>query len=154
MIEIQNIIDATKEDIMNLLLSEEGNTFEIYIPKSTQMYFSSNENIAMDYAMLAYAGQKLKEVADEFEYNTVQPHQHNSVLFKIKPFSTEYLADALLEISYGYENDPELEQYPYMELVDQFISDVEDLKIIPACPDFIDYYNDFIKQVEDNDDEE
>lgn len=34
--------------------------------------------------MLAYAGQKLSEVADEFSYDYVSPSNHESVLFEIK----------------------------------------------------------------------
>jgi hypothetical protein len=71
MIEIQEIKNVTTEDIINLLLDEKKQPFEIYVPKSTQLGFSSNENITDDYAMLAFAGQKLSEAANDFSYNYV-----------------------------------------------------------------------------------
>jgi len=104
MIEIQKISNATIEDLLNLLFAEKEQPFEIYVPKSTQLFASTNEDIATDYAMLAFAGQKLSEIADEFSYNYVSPTNHDSVLFEIKTDDIKQLAETILFISYGYNN--------------------------------------------------
>lgn len=140
MIEIQNISNATIDDLVNLLLDEKTQPFEIYVPKSTQLFASSNENIANDYAMLAFAGQKLNEVADEFSYDYVSPSDHDSVLFEIKAKDIKALAEVILFISYGYNNESEGEEVYYSDEVYDFIEKVEGGKVVPVCPDFIEDY--------------
>jgi hypothetical protein len=151
MIEIQEIKNAVAEDIINLLLAENEQPFEIYVPKSTQLFFSSNENIADDYAMLAFAGQKLSEIADEFSYNYISPANHNSVLFEIKTSDIKQLSEIILFISFGYNNEPEDEEIYYLDEVYDFIDKVNAGEITPVCPDFIEDYQEYATQVDEDD---
>lgn len=158
MIEIQNIREMTEEDITNILLDQKKQSFEIYIPKSTQLYSSANRDIAIDYAMIAYSGQLLKDASDGFEYNPVSVAEHKSVLFEISGNDIPKLAKAILEISIGYNNEHEdYDELYFHENVEQFLENSNNNQIIPACPDFVEIYNEYIEEEEedgdDNDDD-
>lgn len=154
MIEIQNIQNARAEDILNLLLAEKGQPFEIYVPKSTQLCFRPMKSIADDYAMLAFAGQKLSEAADEFSYSYISPVEHESILFEIKTNDIKQLAEAILLITYGYNNAPEDEEIYYLDEVYDFIDGVNKGEIIPVCPDFVNDHREYYMQVVEDDSEE
>lgn len=144
MLDLQELQNLTEGQIVELLLKQNLQPFEIYIPKSTQKYFSDPESIAIEYAELAYAGQRLSDISDSFEYEEVKPEDHESVLFKISISDLKKLAGTLLEISYGYINDSPDEEFIYAELVEEFLGDVEDSKIVPVCPYFIEVYKEFM----------
>lgn len=138
MIEIQDINHKTLDDIYTLLLNNKNRSFEIYVPKSTQLFASSSEDIAIDYAMLAYAGQKLSDVSDEFSYNYVSPSNHESVLFEVKTNDINKLAKAIINISYGYNN--ESDDIVYLDEIYDFLEQVESGITTPVCIEFIDDY--------------
>jgi len=153
MIEIQNIKEMTEEDITNLILEQKKQSFEIYVPKSTQLYSSTNQDIAIDYAMLAYSGQLLKNVSNEFEYDSVSVSNNTSVLFEVSVDDITKLSKAILEISIGYNNEhKDYDDFYFHENVEQFLDDANNNQIIPACPDFIKIYNEYIDEEEDDDD--
>lgn len=155
MIEIQDLQGKTKSEIIDLILEQGSNSFEIYVPKSTQLYFSEKEAIAIDYNNLAYAGHLLKEISDSFNYEEVSPEDHESVLFDIETSNLEGLAEALFEISFGYVNDEEDEVYQDIEddcefnmNADQYLSDVAEGKINEvACPYFCEIAQQFFDEV-------
>lgn len=140
MIEIQDIKNHSVEDIIDLLLDEKVQPFKIYVPKSTVLFSSTNEDIANDYAMLAYAGQKLSDSSDNLDYEYISPNIHSSVCFTISTKNIEKLATAIYEVSLGYNNEAE-EEVIYLDEAYQFIDDVENLKVVPACKEFIEDYN-------------
>ncbi len=144
MIEIQDLQNLTKEAIIDLLLEEGSQSIEVYVPKSTQLFSSTKENIAIDYAYLAFAGQKLFEASADFLYEKVPVTTHESVEFSITYADITKLADTLLLISYGYGNAPDDEEFSYNEFVEEFISDVESDTITPACEYFFDIYTEYI----------
>src|ERR1700722_16498215 len=111
MIEMQALAGLDREGIVNLLLEQKEQPFEIYVPKETQRFFSERSAIASDYANLAYAGQRLFEVAKSFTYEKVPPDLHESVLFEVATENITGLAQALLDVSYGYVNDHEDEDF-------------------------------------------
>lgn len=144
MIEIEKITGMDQEDIINLLLDQKEQPFNIYVPKSTLLNYSTNEDIAQDYAILAYAGQILNNVSDKLDYNYVPVTQHSSILFKVSAKDINKLAGSILELSYGYNNDPEDEEdFIYSENVYQFIEDVKTGKINAICKDFISIYHEY-----------
>ncbi|GAA6768423.1 hypothetical protein AAFH68_43780 [Flavobacterium sp. CGRL1] len=152
MIEIQNIKDITEEDITNLLFEQKEQPFQIYIPKSTHLYSSTNQDIAIDYAMLAYSGQLLKDASDNFEYDSVNVAENKSILFEISTDDIPKLANAILEISIGYNNEhKDYDEIYYHESVQQFLDDSNNKQIITACPDFVEIYNEYIEEDEDDD---
>lgn len=151
MIEIQYLQGIIKSEIIDLLLREDGSYFEIYIPKNTQKHFSENESIAIDYAQLAYSGQLLKAVSEEFEYEKVSPEDHGSVLFRLKTKKIDELASALLKISFGYVNDFDDEMYEdaeeaceFSEVVGQFLYEIEIKQIVPICKYFYEIYSKYV----------
>lgn len=152
MIEIQNINSNKLEDIINLLLDKQEQPFEIYFPKYTLLYSSTNEDIADDYARLAYVGHRLNQSSDHINYEVVYPHDHDSVLFEVTTKSLNQLAELLLELSYLYENSDEEtnEEYNYWDDVYQYIDDVECKKHIPYCSEFIEIYIEFKNKINEN----
>lgn len=148
MIEIQEIRTSNIQEIMDMLLGKKFQSFEIYAPKSTQLAFSGQFAIANDYALLAYVGQRLKDISDEFFYRYVSPNEHESVLFEVKTNNIEKLAETLLELSYNFNNEPDSDEYIPFEGVHDFIDKVQTLEIIPACPDFIEDFKEFVDRNE------
>jgi hypothetical protein len=142
MIEIQDITTSNIQDIIDILQGESEQPFEIYAPKSTQLYFSEDSAIADDYALLAYVGQKLHDIADEFSYGYVSPSQSDSVLFEVKVGDIQVLAEVLLELSYEFANTAGDEYMP-REVVYDFIDKIQKSEIVPACPDFVDDFESF-----------
>lgn len=154
MIEIQDITALTHEDIVNLLL-EEGQPFEIYLPKSSQQFFSSTQDLAIDSAEAAYAGQLLSEVADEFEYDYVSPAEHKSVRFTIKCSNILKLSEVLYEISFAcgreYEDsDPET----FYMLATYFLEDVQEGRVEPKCPEFAEDFFEFMDELREENSED
>ena len=155
MIEIRDLEGKVKSDVIDFLVEKRSTSFEIYIPKTTQKYFSENEAIAFDYAQLAYSGQLLKEVSDEFAYEKVPPELNESVLFKIETKKLDELAVVLLKISFGYVNDCDDEMYEdtevaceFSEEVGQFLYEIEMKQIIPICEYFHQIYLEYILENE------
>lgn len=151
MIEIQNIKTDNRDGIVNLLVDEKQQPFEIYFPKCTVLFSSTYEDIADEYAKLAYVGQKLSGLADNMNYEVIYPHEQNSVLFKITTKHLESLADLLLKLSYLYENDTQEEEgeYYYWDDVYQYIHDIENRECIPVCPEFISIYQEYVSKNEE-----
>lgn len=149
MIEIQDIINKSKEEITNLLLNENTLHFKLYVPKSTQTFASPNSEIAKDYAMLAFAGQKLSDIADKFSYCYVSPSIHESVLFEIETSNLEQLADTISNISDGYDSES-MEDVFYLDYVFEYIEKVIAKEITPVCPDFIYDYQEYNSRGNEN----
>lgn len=150
MIEIQQLYELNLEQVIDLLLEEGTQPFEIYIPKETQLYFSDRAAISADYCDLAYAGQLLYDISEEFDYEEVSPELHESVCFTIKVKDIEKLAVSLLEISYGYVNDhPDDEDYSFVELSSNYLYEIEQGKIHKvACQYFVDICKEFENEEE------
>ncbi|MDR0605470.1 MAG: hypothetical protein LBG80_14320 [Bacteroidales bacterium] len=144
MIEIQEIRTTNIQKIVDMLLEQGSQPFEIYVPKSTQMGFSEQSAIADDYALLAYAGQRLKDVSDEFSYGYVSPSEHRNVLYRVKTNNIIKLAETLLELSYDFNNESDSDEYIPFEDVYSFISKVQSSEITPVCPDFIEDFETFV----------
>ncbi|KYH05860.1 hypothetical protein A1704_12260 [Chryseobacterium cucumeris] len=146
MIEIQDIKTNNNNDIVNLLLDEEQ-PFDIYFPKYTILFSSTNEDIAYDYARLAYVGYKLNLLSDNINYDVVHPHDHSSISFEITTKNIDSLASLLLELSYLYENDDESDlEYNFWDDVFQYIYEVENNISPPTCPEFIEIYHEFVNK--------
>lgn len=144
MIELQNIQNAGKEEIIDLLLDEKRMPFEIYLPKTTVQFYNTNHDIALDYAKLCYCGHLLSAASDSFEYNFVQPGEFTSVLFIVSAADFTKLADAILEISKGFVNvDEEEDEFEFMENMSQYISDVEAGMQAIACESFYEVFKEY-----------
>jgi len=160
MIEIQDIEGKTKLEIIDLILEQESNSFEICIPKSTVLFSSATEEIAIDYNKLAFAGHLLKNVSTKFQYEEVPPEAHESIEFNIETSNIDALSSVLLEISFGYVNDQEEEVYQDIEEdcefginADQYLSDVNKGRIKDvACPYFCQIAQQFFNEIVEEED--
>ncbi|HEX6982893.1 MAG TPA: hypothetical protein VF181_09035 [Balneolaceae bacterium] len=151
MIEIQNLYQKSKKKIVNLLLDEQVQPFEICVPKSTRLFHSEKQAIAIDYAKLAYSGQLLSTCAQSFDYEAIKPHLYESALFQIRTNNIEELANALFKVSFGYVNDPEdeffsEETFYFDEYANQFLYEIKQGIREPACKYFYQAYLEFLKK--------
>ncbi len=147
MIDLQYLEGVNKEEVIALLKKEGTVNFEIFIPKYSVQFFSTSENIAIDYLKWAYAGQLLHDISEKFSYEEISPDKHESALFELETTNIDELAETLLEISSGYENDLEDDDYSFEEGASNYIDEVNE-KIITdiACPYFIEVYNEFMAE--------
>lgn len=144
MIELQNIQNKNREEVIDLLLDEKKMPFEVFIPKTTVQFSSSNQDIARDYGALCYCGHLLNEASDSFEYDFVQPNNFSSVLFTVSAKEFTNLADAILEISKGFANiEDEEEEIEFMENMSQYLSDIETGTRQVACAEFYEVFKEF-----------
>ncbi len=154
MIEVNNLVDVTKDQIIDMLLEQGKQPFEIYVPKSTVLGFSTSEDIWMDYYRLAYTGQLLHDIAERFTYTKVPLDQHESVLFEISTNNVDSLAETLLHISFGYGNDPGDEDFVFIDYARELFDEVKNKKTGFACPYFMDICNEYEKLLSEKEEEE
>lgn len=128
---------------------EENKKLEILIPKSTQQFFSSAEEIAFDYLTLSTVGQMLYDTSIKFEYEKVPPTLHESVLFNVTPKNTNALSKTLYEISFFFTENLEAE-IDHDEYDDFFIQETQSKFLdfakhkVVACPYFYEVYQEFL----------
>jgi len=145
MIDIVTLKDFSSTQISELVDSEAGEIIEVYVPKTSKLYFSERHDIAYDYILAAYAGQKLSEISFFFEYEEVPPALHESILFQIKVADKDVLASLIMDLTYLYDinEDPEADEIEQLENISEFEGDIETKKITPACPYFIEVWKEF-----------
>ncbi len=145
MIDIVALKDFSSTQISELVDSEAGEIIEVHVPKTSKLYFSERQDIAYDYILAAYAGQKLSEISFFFEYEEVPPALHESILFQIKVADKDVLALVIMDLTYLYDinEDSEADEIEQLENISEFEGDIETKKIIPACPYFIEVWKEF-----------
>ena len=144
MLEMQSLEGMSVKEIMALLNEQEKQPFDIYFPKETQEFFSTKLAIALDYGKLAYVGQRLSNIARSFNYTEVPPSENESVPFTVGTGDLQQLAEVLLELSYGYVNETEDEEHDFDADVEEFLAEVEEGGLEPACPYFIEIYSEYM----------
>lgn len=148
MIAVNKMSGYGLDEIKTLIEIEDSESLEIYVPKSTVLYKSTSDDIADDYLLLAYAGQQLHDAAETFDYEEVPPHEHASVLFTVKPNDINLLAEALLNISYCFGNDPD-EEFIEPEEIEGFLYLIEKNELKTACPYFMEVYYEYLNTAKD-----
>jgi hypothetical protein len=145
MIDLVDLKEFSLGQIADLINKEAEELIEIYVPKQTEQFFNERSDIAFDYIRAALAGQMLSDISGYFSYEEVLPEHWESILFKINVAEKEKLADVILQITYLYEfnDDPEGDEFEPQETIERFIGDIEEGKIIPVCPYFIDVWEEF-----------
>jgi len=152
MIDVAEMGGYDFNQILKLVNEQDLENLEVYLPKSTQLYFSEMNAIADDYAHAAYSGQLLAEISSYFSYDEIGPELHQNIGFKVKVNNVEKLAQTILEISYFYVNEREGEPEELnFELIEEFMDNIETYKLKPACPFFLDVYNDILAQIQNKD---
>lgn len=154
MIEIQQIENNSKEDVINLLLDQKKQPFLIYIPKYSQRYYSTNQDIADDYATITYCGELLKSIADKIIFNEISPDEYESVLFKVETNKIEELAEVIFNISKGFSNIEEGEEGMFVEEMYEFLDKVQNKELIPYCKYYYEYFLEFLKYIEESNEDD
>ncbi|HWW37837.1 hypothetical protein [Pedobacter sp.] len=153
MIDLTALSGTSIEGILNIVIQNDSERYEVYVPKSTQQYFSDRIAIADDYAKAAYSGHLLSLISESFIYEEAVPAAHESILFEIETKDTSGLAQILFDLTfiYGINSDSEIEDADvdnYDEDLWQYIDDVQTKKIIPVCPYFIEIVTEFSEEEE------
>lgn len=145
MINIADLESFTSSRIYELLLGHDDNHIAISVPKSSKLFFSERENISYDYIRAAYAGQKLFDVSDFFEYEKVSPELHKSIEFKVICADVKTLANILIELTYlyGINEDPDGNELDQLENIVRFEDEIEKMQIVLACPYLVEIWTRF-----------
>jgi len=144
MIEIQSIEDSSYEDVLNIVLGEKEQPIELYLPKQTVLFSSSDENIAEDYLRISYFGQLLSEVAENLTFEVVSPSEHTSIKFVIHAKNFAKLAQVIYAISHSFNNY--FEEDIYCDISEELLSFEDEVltgKLTPFCEYFFDTYKEF-----------
>ena len=152
MIDIATLGGKSKEEIKQMVLAEKTNDYAIYVPKSTDSTSDDND-IAFDYAFAAYAGQLIFNAGSHFSYDEIEPDDFESILFEISSADADRIAEAVYEVSLLYVNEPAAGEAEPPELVENFLYEVEEEKITPACPYFLEVYEEYAEEEEDEEEE-
>ncbi len=144
-----------KEDHILEYLQVNGDekSFEITIPKSTRLFFSDYNDIAIDYLRAAYVGQQLAGLTDDFTYTKIDPQTDEHISFTIGNVSLDALAEVISKVAAGFGNGEDEDAIAFNEAVATFIDQVVDHTIAPACLYFMDIYNEFIADIFDTDED-
>lgn len=94
----------TEDDFLELVEKNDDDKYEITAEKETVQFFSTNEDIAMEYYSAAFVGEKLNEIASEFDYDFPAPQETGDFTFTITTNDKNKLAEILTYLSAGYGN--------------------------------------------------
>jgi|GEM_PF-3855065 len=154
-IYIPEFVGWKEEHVLEYLQVHAGEkSFDLTIPKSTRLFFSDYNDIAIDYLRAAYVGQQLAGLTDSFTYTKVDPQTDEHISFTVGGVSLESLAEVISKVAPGFGDGEDEAALAFNEGVATFIDHVVDHTIAPACPYFIDIYNEFIADIFDTDEEE
>ena len=104
-INIHDLKNYNAKLIAEYLSQQEGNIFEIIIPRDQIDPDDKNYTTFWQYHAAAYAGQKLFNVSEGFAYFVPDPHKEDSFRFELEIRNVERLAAALAFIIAGYYTD-------------------------------------------------
>jgi len=153
-IHIPEFIGWKEENILEYLqVNADEKSFDLTIPKSTRLFFSDYNDIAIDYLRAAYVGQQLAALTDNFTYTKVDPQTNEHISFTISNVSLESLAEVISKVAPGFGTGEGEGALAFNEDVSLFIDQVIDNTITPACPYFMDIYNEFIADIFDTDED-
>ncbi len=147
MIRLEQLKGMDEEDVVNLLLEQKQQPFEIHIPKLTDNEPDPLREIADDYAFYAYAGYLLERISNFFEYTFVTPSKRDYVRFVVGCNDLVELAQNLLDISTGDINEPPgRNPYAFFDATQRYLTGARSGKLKATCPDFIETYIKFLNE--------
>ncbi len=154
-IHITEFVGWKEETILEYLhVNADETAFDITIPKSSRLFFSDYNDIAIDYLRAAYIGQELSKLTDAFTYTPIDPQTNEHISFVIHNVNLEQLAETLSKIAHGFGTGDGEDAISFNEEVAHFLDQVLENNIAPACPYFIDIYNEFISDIFGADEDE
>ncbi|HLP52243.1 MAG TPA: hypothetical protein VK154_15245 [Chitinophagales bacterium] len=153
-ISIEDFDGYKEDDFLEYLKTQETDSFEIDIPKPSELFNTTNNDIALDYLLAAYVGQELSKISSKFEYYYIEPAEPGSFVFSITTNKLSELAQLLFKVSImangQREDDDELVSFDCWSDVHGFADDIDTIK--PACPEFVRDYKEYFTP-EDEDEE-
>lgn len=121
-----SINEFTKYDqpaIYEFLVLQNETSFEIKIPKKTLESRDDSYTMFSEYSHAAYAGQRLFEIANDFQFYFININQEFPFVFKLKTKEMEKLAELLyIFVQFFYDRDN-------IELVEDFENNAIDFYI-------------------------
>lgn len=140
MIEINKLIGFSLEEL-NVLL-EGKNIFEFAFPKSTQLFFNTNEDVSRDYLRGAFIGQELSKISSSFEYVNIPATDLKNFQYTITCDDPEQLAEKIRFFTYALDNGTEDDYFDFMEAESDFEGKLDVIEI--ACPGMIETYRNYV----------
>ena len=105
------------------------------MPKETVLFYSSNHDISLEFAIAAYIGQQLNEISSFFTYKIAALAKPDYFIFTFATNDLDVLVEILAEASSVFGNSDLIEPINFSSSVSDFT------EIIPkniACRDIID----------------
>lgn len=137
-IDISELHNYSVEDWQDYLKEKQSEKYVIYLPKETLYGYSDKVDIAIEYGIAAFIGEKLKGASEEFSYHVPDPSQQESFDFTIKPKSHEELAEILALITTGITSDDEEAESDFHEEVSGYLYGANQDNV--ACPELLEVY--------------
>ena len=101
-IYLDDFEDYELNTIYNFIISQDGNGFEVFIPKENALGEHEQFFVFLDYYLAAYAGERLAELASSFSYYVPGANMVTNFKFELEVTDKEKLADVIYEIVQGY----------------------------------------------------
>jgi len=137
-------IDEFKE----FLIAQNANEFKITLPKEGVLFYSAHNELAREFAIAAYIGQRLSEISSEFKYYSAPLADLGEFTFEIETKKLNELAGILHFLSAGYGNSEFSEPLDLSSEVASFIKENKDLDKV-VCTDLLETYFEYYKEDED-----
>lgn len=135
-IEINQFEGYDVHEFTSFLEENNDDIFEIFIPKDTTLFYSSNNDLAWEFAIGAYVGEILKKISTEFSYTGAPIATPDRFSYRIKTKSTGTLAVSLLNISSVFGNSEISEPIDFACEISAFLEDPSNKEV--ACKDLFD----------------
>lgn len=132
-INIDEFKGHNQETLHKFLMQQKESVFEIIIPKLSNALKEENFEICWEYQLLAYAGQKLYEIADSFAYNVPSVYKERPFIFEVEITDIEKFADLLFTICTVFNGEEETEAANTFQIAASgFFNEAFDDKVQPV----------------------
>lgn len=145
-INIDEFKGHNQEGIHKFLMLQKESVFEIIIPKLSNALKDEDFETYWEYQLLAYAGQKLFEIADSFAYNVPAVYKERPFIFEVEIKDIEKFADLLFTINTVFNEEEETESANTFQIAASgFFKDAFDDKVQPATWGLLSIANDYLE---------
>jgi hypothetical protein len=150
-IEVKSFVGYKAEDFEEFLKAQETNTFVISFPRDSELFRSSNNDIADDYLVATYIGQELSKLATQFDYDYLSPAESGSFVFYVTALRLEDLSEILYQASIlvnGPDEDEGMISLDCWSHVHDLADKLGSTTI--ACPEFADDFIEYFTPEKDD----
>jgi hypothetical protein len=140
-IKIEEFEGYDIDEFTEFLLAQNDDQFEIISQKDGVLFFSPHNELAREFAIAAYIGQRLSEISSTFSYTGASLADAGEFTFQIKTKKIDELADILFLFSGGFGNSELSEPIDLASEVSHFIETTKPKDA--ACVDLLETYHEY-----------